>query len=399
MSFAPVAAPRAGTVWRAAIAGLCALLLANGLGRFGYTPLIPALIENGWFSAEQADYLGAINLTGYLLGAITARRATQYVSAPSLIVVAMAIGSITFFACAFKLGFEWYFVWRMLSGVMGGWLMVLTASTVLAHPPRNRIGLIGGIIFAGVGIGIVMSGTMVPALVRFGLREAWLGFGLVGAALTVAAMVCMPRHIPVTVGKPSPGTGKGSLSVAIVLLLVYYGFHGIGLVPHTVFWVDYIVRGMEKSLSVGGYYWVIFGLGAVFGPPLTGVLADRVGFKRSLTLSALVMTIGVGLPVISDGTFALAASSLLVGGVSIGFASLVAGRVSELVAPDVHRQVWGWMTIAFSVGQAGGAFALSFLFDRTGSFTSVFAIGAVVLAGGLCLTMVGPGGGRQVRRV
>ena len=55
--------------WRAVLAGLCATLVGIGLARFAYTPLIPALIAEDWFSPSQAAYLGAANLAGYLAGA------------------------------------------------------------------------------------------------------------------------------------------------------------------------------------------------------------------------------------------------------------------------------------------------------------------------------------------
>ncbi len=59
----------------AAIPGMSALLLGTGLSRFGFTPLVPALVQAGWFSAAQAGYLGATNLAGYVVGAAIARRA------------------------------------------------------------------------------------------------------------------------------------------------------------------------------------------------------------------------------------------------------------------------------------------------------------------------------------
>ena len=52
--------------------GLAALLLGIGLARFGYTPLLPALIEQQWLDAGEAVYLGATNLAGYLAGSLLA---------------------------------------------------------------------------------------------------------------------------------------------------------------------------------------------------------------------------------------------------------------------------------------------------------------------------------------
>ena len=57
---------------RAAVRGFCALLVGTGLGRFGYPPLIPLLIRDGWFTAAQADYPGAVE-PGWLRGGFSGR--------------------------------------------------------------------------------------------------------------------------------------------------------------------------------------------------------------------------------------------------------------------------------------------------------------------------------------
>ncbi len=50
---------------RLSIAGGATLLVGMGIGRFSYTPLIPALIDGGALSSSQAGYVSAFNLDGY----------------------------------------------------------------------------------------------------------------------------------------------------------------------------------------------------------------------------------------------------------------------------------------------------------------------------------------------
>ena len=115
---------------RAIFAGLCASLVGIGLARFAYTPLIPPMIEAHWFVASDVVYLGAANLVGYLVGALLGRPlARRYGARPTLRAM-MLLTSLAFFACAFPLSVGWFFVWRLLSGVSGGVIMVLAASSV-----------------------------------------------------------------------------------------------------------------------------------------------------------------------------------------------------------------------------------------------------------------------------
>src|SRR5215831_17767351 len=101
---------------RATIAALCANLVGIGLARFGYTPLIPALIAAGWFSPSAAAYLGAANLAGYLAGALSAQAIATRAGPVRASRAAMALTSASLIACAAPLGFAWFFLWRFVSG-------------------------------------------------------------------------------------------------------------------------------------------------------------------------------------------------------------------------------------------------------------------------------------------
>src|SRR5881392_3393472 len=124
---------------RATLAALSANLVGIGLARFGYTPLIPALIAAGWFQPSDAVYLGAANLAGYLAGALGARRLNALAGPKATLRGAMLLTAVSLFACAFPLGFGWYFVWRFISGCTGGVVMAQAAPTVMsAIPPERR---------------------------------------------------------------------------------------------------------------------------------------------------------------------------------------------------------------------------------------------------------------------
>ncbi|HLJ63210.1 MAG TPA: YbfB/YjiJ family MFS transporter, partial [Stellaceae bacterium] len=150
------------TEWRAGLAAAAACLVGVGLARFAYTPLVPALINAHWLDAGEAGYLGAANFTGYLAGAFLARILAHRLAPSLLLRVMMLVTSIGFFACAIPLSFPWLALWRGLAGFSGAVLMVLAAPTVLPMITPARRGFIGGIIFTGVGLGIMISGLLVP---------------------------------------------------------------------------------------------------------------------------------------------------------------------------------------------------------------------------------------------
>ncbi|HEY9447231.1 MAG TPA: YbfB/YjiJ family MFS transporter, partial [Burkholderiales bacterium] len=55
-----------------AIAGMLALAVAMGVGRFAYTPLMPMMEDDAGLTLAAGSWLAAVNYIGYLLGALTA---------------------------------------------------------------------------------------------------------------------------------------------------------------------------------------------------------------------------------------------------------------------------------------------------------------------------------------
>lgn len=387
-----MAKPRAGPStppghWRGTLAALCALLVGIGLARFAYTPLLPALVTEGWFSVPQAAYLGAANLAGYLAGALLAGSLAARTSTRFALRAGMLLASVAFFACAQPWPFAWFFIWRFAAGLSGGVLMVLAAPTVLPFVPAHRLGLAGGIIFTGVGLGIAISGTLVPVTLGLGLMETWLCLGVLAVLLTAVSW----NGWPVTAtDKKATKTSRPAASLALHSLYLEYGLNALALVPHMVFLVIFVAQGLDQGLTVGAYYWVLFGLGAMSGPVTLGYLADRVGFLKALRLGYGLQAIFIGVLVFTDHTLVLVLSSLIMGAFVPASTTLVLGRLRELLAHDPAGQTGGWRlaTIAFAIGQAAGAYGLSYLFDLGGDYSLLFATGAGALILALLLNIL-----------
>lgn len=368
------------SAWYATLAGLCATLVGIGLARFAYTPLIPPLITEGWFSAADAAYLGAANLVGYLAGALAGQRLAARLSPAAALRGLMLLAAASFFAGAHPLSYGWFFAWRFLSGFAGGALMVLAAPSVLPLMPPDRRGLASGVIFTGVGLGIAASGTLVPLLLKAGLRETWWVLGLLSLGLTALAWPAWPSARPAGDPVVQDNRAHGRSPLPLRALYLEYGLNAFGLVPHMVFLVDFVARGLGQGLASGAHYWVLFGVGAMLGPLLAGRAADRIGFRAALRWSFLIQAVAIALAV-ADHAIALGLSSLVVGAFVPGVVPLALGRARELTAGDEARRrtAWSYCTAAFAVGQAVGAYALSYVFAFGTGYAPLFAIGAAAL--------------------
>jgi len=391
-----------GPAWLSAAAGLCASLVGLGLARFAYTPLIPALIAAKWFSPAEAVYLGAANLAGYLVGALIARELGTRAGSVRALRWAMVLASICCFACSMPVSFVWFSAWRFLAGVTGGVIMVLAASTILPHVAPGKRGIVGGVIFAGVGLGVAASGTLVPLLLQQGLRQTWYGLGILSAILTLVSWKAWPADVATAEhAAESHVPSRAPRLTAVRALNAEYGLNALALVPHMVFLVDFVARGLGQGITAGSHYWVLYGIGATLGPLLTGHLADRAGFGPALRLAFFVEAIAILLPALSSAPPAMIISSVVVGGFTPGIVPLVLGRIHELIPHGNagQRAAWAHATTMFAVFQAASAYGLSYLFDRTGgNYAILFVIGASAVAGSLAIDLVTALFGREGKR-
>ncbi len=380
-------------VARGAWAGLCACLIGIGLARFAYTPLIPVLIGAGWFAPGEAAYLGAANLAGYLVGALLAAPIARRVPAARVLRFMMVLVGIAFLACAIRLPFAWFFAWRFAAGLAGGTLMALAAPTVMAITPGPLRGRIGGIMFSGVGIGVVVAGTLLPLLIRARVEAAWIALGMVTLALAASSWNGWPAA-PLSLDTPTARPSGGAWA-----LILQYGLCSVGLVPHMVFLVDFVARGLGRGVDLGAVFFLVYGAGALVGPLAAGFVSDRIGFRRALHWALPVQAIAVALPLLSTHGAVLALSSFIVGAFTPGIVSVVMGRAQEIAGGDPlrHRAIWGAATASFGAFQAIAAYRMAFMFARSdGAYATLFTAGsaALILA---CLLDVWPMGGKADR--
>jgi predicted MFS family arabinose efflux permease len=366
--------------WRATLSGLCASLVGLGLARFAYTPLLPALIDAHWLSVSAAAYVGAANLAGYLAGALLAAPMATRASAAVVLRAMMLLATVALFACAWPLDVAWFFAWRFLAGLSGGVLMVLAAPTVLQHVAPARRGLASGAIFIGIGLGIAASGSLVPLLLREGLTPTWIGLGALSLALTWLAWSGWPAD-----GEPAaPQVRRVSHALptgALRAVYAEYALNAIGLVPHMIFLVAFVARGLGQGLAAGSQYWVLFGIGAVFGPILGGLLADSVGFKTALRLGFALQAVAVALPAFGLAGPWLIVSSLVMGAFTPGIVGLILGRLRGLLEhhPALQKAAWSKATTGFAIFQAGAAYGMSWLLIHGGRYRPLFGVGSVAI--------------------
>lgn len=368
-----------GSLWLPIWAGLCASLVGIGLARFAYTPLLPALIDAHWFPATAVVYLGAANLAGYLLGALAGRPLAARWSNVTVLRGMMLLVTVSFFACAWPQSQAWFFAWRLVSGISGGVIMVLAATSILPHVAAKRRGLASGAIFLGIGLGIAASGTLVPLLLSHGLQLTWLGLGALALLLSASSWFGWPRdylHAP-----SEPVETKHQASLGVQVLFVQYALMAAGLVAPMMFLVDYVSRGLGAGIHGGALIWTLYGIGAIVGPVIYGFVADHVGARSAIRLVLLIQLLALGCLLESQNLTTLGAASVVIGSFPPGIVPLALARVHQLVPGRVAQNTtWSRATVSFASFQAIAGYAYSAMFSASqGHYGLLFAVAGAAI--------------------
>ena len=378
-------------VWlRLSIAGGATLMVGMGLGRFSYSPMIPALIEAGALSGTEAGYVGAANFAGYLLGALAAPLLRRFWGEATTLRLCLVVALTSLFASILPWGFIWLVFWRGLVGACVGVMMIYCLAIATRYAPVGKLGAATGITYTGVGVAILLSGTVVPWLLQHGLAIAWTGIALIGLIGVGIGLWGWRAAGPDTDAPKSEQAKKPvqplTWSSTVLGLVSVRTLFSLGLIPHTIYWVDYLVRGLGHDIAYGGWHWVLFGVGAISGTYLWGRLADRIGFRYGLTLAFGAVAAGIVLPVMQPVGWALITSSLVVGA-QPGLTAIMSGRFHQLMRAARMAEAWRLSALVSAIIQAVGAYGYVLLFDATQSYVPIFLCGSAAMALGALIAI------------
>ena len=157
------------------LAGILALAAAMGIGRFAYTPLLPAMQEAAGLDPTQAGLLAAANYAGYLAGALLAAVAVPASARIRILLVSAIAVAVTTALMAATTDLAVWSVVRFVAGLASAGVLVLATGLVLDDLRRQGRVSLSGWLFSGVGLGIVVSGVVVRLTGEtLGWRGDWL---------------------------------------------------------------------------------------------------------------------------------------------------------------------------------------------------------------------------------
>ena len=380
-----------------AACGLVGLAVAMGLGRFAFTPVLPMMLDDGLLSLREASWLASSNYLGYLLGALACAlqpalwSRLAHAPQPSFAsLIALGLAATTLLTLGMAL--PWPGAWaalRFAAGLASALVFIYTSGWCLAQLTRLGRPAWGGVMYAGPGAGIAISGLAASAMVAqaWSAPAAWLVMGLLAALGTALAWTVLrapgsseERLASAPPASPTAGVRHGGAEQA--LLVLGYGLAGLGYIISATF-LPVIARTALPGSVWLDLFWPLFGLGVVVGALLSTRLPLHLDRRLLLMLSYVVQAAGILVGLWQPTVAGFVAGSLLLG---LPFTALTFFAMQEArrIKGGTATGFMGLLTATYGLGQVLGPLLVAELIRHTDTARG-FELGLGVAAGGLLL--------------
>ena len=167
------------------------MMVAMGIGRFAFTPILPLMQRDLGVSHSLAGGLASLNYIGYLAGALLCAIWPGLLRSMPVNIGALGACIATTLLMALTTDPFWWGALRLLAGTASALLFVVIAIEVSEILVRSRHSAWSSALYGGIGLGIALSGAVVPLLDRCnGWRGAWLGMGALSVVLALIGVGC-----------------------------------------------------------------------------------------------------------------------------------------------------------------------------------------------------------------
>ncbi|SCA56155.1 putative Major facilitator superfamily MFS_1 [Candidatus Terasakiella magnetica] len=350
--------------WKLICAGISSLILVMGIARFALTPLLPAMQAATGLGDDGAGFLAASNYAGYLSGALLASRLRNPLTKLRFYRLGIIFAVLTTAAMALSDHVVIWSIMRYFGGLTSAAGMVVGTAIVLDHlKQRHRPDYIG-IHFSGVGLGVVLSGTVLTLIEPvMSWDQGWLVVGAIGLLLALPALLWMNIH-----GLKAPniahGEGINMRARPIIMLLLSYGFAGATFSIGTTF----IITIMAQSPSLAdsrNLAWVLLGVALAPSCYFWMRSAIKVGDFKALTYAYIVQAIGCALPVLWPSTASALIGGFMFGACFMGIVTVVLALGGKL-SPHNPSALIGILVVSYGVGQIVGPVLAGIAMEQTG---------------------------------
>jgi predicted MFS family arabinose efflux permease len=386
----PDRSPSAG-LWRDSAAVLVLALapaIGVGIARFAYSLLLPDMRMSLEWSYAAAGFMNTINAAGYLVGALLAaaaiRRVGQFgavlygsLACVAALALSAASGNFLILSAA-----------RLAAGIGGAIAFVgggVAAARISQRHPAHTAFLLS-LYYVGPGLGIAVSGIIVPALLQaMGQGSWWIAWG---ALALITAIFCVVLA-GVRTNEPSRDPAKMQARaplLAMGLVLAGYTIFSAGTIAYMTFMIAWLVDDGAGAFTQSTF-WSLLGLGGIASPLLWSWLIAGLRGARNIAVLCAITLAMILAAMLSGQRILLFVSGFVFGSVFFAVVTATTAFVRRYLPPATWPSGIAAMTVAFGLGQTIGPVLSGAISDATGdlSIGLLYSAGLLVVAAVLAL--------------
>jgi len=359
--------------------GLLVKMAALGFGRFAYAMLLSSMRISLDFNYIQMGLLSGGILLGYLLFSFIGGTLATKLGAKRIVVASLFCSAISMFILSRLSGFIPLLCFTFAMGGAAAGAHISMTTLPMAWFEKRRLGRALGVVTGGTGLGIIVTGLILPYLLsslgREAWRQCWALLSLITMMVAIGSLILLKERpdqaLPLSSGSdgssgPLFHEKKGDGLTLNAIIIIYFIF-GFAYNIYATYFVAFTLEEVQLPGSVAGLIWSIFGWMCLVSGLAWGFLSDHFGRRRALLWNNSLISVAVVIPFLFHQSFFLGTSTFLFGFTFLGTITIVAACVGDLVV-EKKASVYGLVTLIHGIGQFLGTTLGGYLKDLTGTF-------------------------------
>ncbi len=365
--------------WVIVAVGVFVKMAGLGFGRFAYPMLLPSMRRSLEYNYSEMGLLSGAIMLGYLLFSLIGGMLATRFGPKKIVVGSLLCGSLSMFLIGRLSDFSslLFFSFAMGAGAAGSHIAITTMP--MAWFGEKRLGRALGVVTGGTGLGIVVTGLLLPYLLLHLGKEAWRECWLVLASITfliavIGAILLREKPSPVTLSPFGPPGNKEAVPYAergsglsLKAIFIIYFIFGFAYNIYATYFVAYMVEEIRLTEKTAGDIWAVFGWMCAASGLIWGFLSDRLGRRKALLWNNGIISLSLLLPLLLHAPFFMGFSAFLFGGTFLGTITVIAAAIGDRVS-EKRAVVYGLATLIHGTGQFLGTISGGWLKDLMGTF-------------------------------
>ena len=374
------------------------LMASSGLAWFGFPVILPSMLNALDVSHSQLGLIGTAFFIGNVAAATPMGTLVSRLPFRLMAPLTVALMGVAFVATALVPSLWMIVALQVVAGV--GSVGATICGSVMANEwfPLRRRGLVIGITRGGTGLGLVLSGLMLPPIIEAGGDDGWrYGWLAIGATILLIALLASllvrespVRHIATEAkGERLRETWAQVMAVpAVWQFAVTMFFFGIGAMLFATFFVTFLIQDRGLTPTLAGSLWAVVGVLGIVGGPLSGVASDFIGRRRATAILFLMQVVGILAVVVWQGMGVYLLVVFLYGISMNGFPTTTIAAFLDYVGPRRTPVALSLVVLCVLSGRALGPVIGGVIADITEALTIPFVVAVAVQIIGLVIIIL-----------